>query len=93
MLQDEQVTWAQLGPIQCAGNTHLLGELGDAPAMKMLHSRSFLWLFLATNTILSVFSLHVHTNVNNWSLTLAIDFTWAQVNLRGHRPGWVCPGL
>ena len=28
--------------------------------------------------------------VTNWSLTLAIDFTWAQVNLHGHRPECVC---
>ena len=33
--QDEQVTWAQHGHIQCVHNTHLLEELGHAPAMKI----------------------------------------------------------
>ena len=33
--QDEQVTWAQHGQIQCMHNTHLLGELGHAPAMTL----------------------------------------------------------
>ena len=37
--QDEQVTWAQHGHTQCARiNTHLLGDLGHTPAMKILHS-------------------------------------------------------
>ena len=37
--QDWQVTWAQHGHIQCARNTHLLGELGDAPATNFfIHS-------------------------------------------------------
>ena len=33
--QDEQVTWAQHGHIQCTRNTHLLGELGHAPAVTL----------------------------------------------------------
>ena len=32
--QDDQVTWAQHGHIQCTHNTHLLGELGHTPAIK-----------------------------------------------------------
>ena len=36
--QDEQVTWAQHGHTQCVRiNTHLLGDLGHTPAMKILH--------------------------------------------------------
>jgi len=31
-----------------------------------------------------------HEAITNWSLTLAIDFTWAPVNLRGHRPAQAC---
>ena len=36
--QDEQVTLAQHGHIQCAHGMHLLGELGHAPAMEIIHS-------------------------------------------------------
>ena len=39
--QDEQVTWAQHGYTQYVRNTHLLGDLGHAPAMKnfkIIHS-------------------------------------------------------
>ena len=36
--QDEQVTWARHGHIQCASNMHLLGELGQAPAIEIMHS-------------------------------------------------------
>ena len=74
-------------------NTHLLGELGHTPAMKIFVKlytlKSLLRLLLATNTILSVLpvcSLHIHMKViahaNNWSLTLAfhIIFTRAPVN-------------
>ena len=53
--QDEQVTWALHGHILCMCNMHLLGELGDTPAMKISCAlRSLLRPFLATNTILSV---------------------------------------
>ena len=31
--QDEQFTWAQHGHTQCVCNTHLLGDLGHAPAV------------------------------------------------------------
>ena len=31
-----------------------------------------------------------HEAITNWSLTLAIDFTRAPVNLRGHRPAQAC---
>ena len=75
----------------------LLGELGHAPAMKIfLHSQISSAAVFATNTILSVLpvcSLHVHmeaiAHANDWLLTLAfyIIFTWAPVNLHGHRPG------
>ena len=74
--QDEQVTWAQHGHIQCVHNTHLLGELGHAPTTKFFWIyilSSLLKPFLATNTIFSVLhlcSLHVHMKViahaNNW---------------------------
>ena len=38
-VQDKQVTWAQHGHTQCMRiNTHLLGDLGHTPAMKILHS-------------------------------------------------------
>ena len=36
--QDEQVMWAQHGHTQCVRNMHLLGDLGHAPAMKIIHS-------------------------------------------------------
>ena len=36
--QDEQVTWAHHGQIQCAQNMHQLGEPGHAPAMKIICS-------------------------------------------------------
>ena len=54
--QDEQVTWAQHGHMytQCVRNTHLLWDLGHAPAMKLFTLRSLLRPFSATNTILSV---------------------------------------
>ena len=61
-----KVTWAQHGHIPCAHNTHLFGELGHAPAMKIfetVHSEIASEAFLATNTTLSaipVFSLYVH---------------------------------
>ena len=98
--------WAQHGHIQCARNTHLLGELGHAPSMKVfffeiLHSEITLRRFLATYTTLSVLpvcSLNIHmkaiTHANNWSLTLAfyIIFTWAPVNfMLAHTQ--VCPGV
>ena len=39
---DEQVVWAYHGHTQCVHNTHLLGDLGHAPAMekklKIIHS-------------------------------------------------------
>jgi len=61
-----------------------------------LHSQISSEAVFATNTILSVLpvcSLHVHieaiARANDWLLTLAfyIIFTWAPVNLHGHRPG------
>ena len=100
--QDEQVTWAQHGHIQCARNMHLLGKLGHAPAMKIFITlTSLLRMFLATNTIvlvLPVCSLHVHMKeiayANNLSLTLAfhIIFTRAPVNFTPAQ-AWVCPGV
>ena len=35
--QDEQVTWAQHGHTQRVRNTHLLGDLGHTPAMKIFY--------------------------------------------------------
>ena len=90
------------GHIQCACNTHLLEELGHAPAVKILYTlRSLLRPFLAINIILSVlpvYLLHVHIKViahaNNWSLTLAfhIIFIWASVNFMWAQAR-VCPGV
>ena len=45
-----QVLWVEDEHIQCARNTHLLGELGHAPAMKLYTLRSLLRPSLATNT-------------------------------------------
>ena len=36
--QDEQVMWAQHGHTQHVCNTHLLGNLGHTPALKIIHS-------------------------------------------------------
>ena len=83
--QDEQVTWAHHGHIQCMPNTQLLGEMGRAPTMKsfeIIHPEVAVPFFQA----LPVCSLHVHmkviTHAYNWSLTLAfhIIFTRAPVN-------------
>ena len=52
--QDEQVTWAQHGHTQCVHNTHLLGDLGHAPAMKHFTLRSLLRPF---STQIPFFSL------------------------------------
>ena len=52
--QDEQVMWAQHGHTKHVCNTHLLGNLGHAPAMKLYTLKNLLTLFLATNTIHSV---------------------------------------
>ena len=72
---------------------HLLGELGHAPAMKILHSEitsvaAFGHKYHSFSlTCIPVSSLHVR---KKQSLTLAIDFTRAPVNLRGHRPAQAC---
>ena len=57
--------------IQCMRNTHLLGQLGHAPAIQIF-SEIASEAFLATNTTLAVFlvcSLHVHMKVIS-------DHTW-----------------
>ena len=77
------------GHIQCACNTHLLEELGHAPAVKIFIHSEIASEIVFGHTILSVlpvYLLHVHMKViahaNNWSLTLAfhIIFTRAPVN-------------
>ena len=53
---------AKMSMSQCVRNTHLLGNLGHAPAMEKYTLKLLLRSFLATNTIHSVLlvrSLHV----------------------------------
>ena len=87
--QDELVTWAQYRHIQCAHNTHLLGELGHTPAMNffpIIHSEiasEILWPQIATIlSVLPVCTLHVHmkaiSHANNWSLTFAFYIIFTQ---------------
>ena len=65
--------WAQHDHIQCVRNTHLLGELGHAPAIQIFFDSEIASeAFLATNTTLAVLpvcSLHVHMKVIS-------DHTW-----------------
>ena len=77
--------------MQCMHNTHLLGELGDAPTMKRFWNYK---LWIASEAVFGhkchSFSLYACFTftwkwfhmVNNWSLTLAfhIIFTCAPVN-------------
>ena len=63
--QDEQVTWAQHGHTQRVRNTHLLGDLGHTPAMKIfsiIHSEiasEAVFGHKYHSSVLPVCSLHV----------------------------------
>ena len=64
--QDEQVTWAQHGHTQRVHSTHLLGDLGHTPAMKIfqiIHSEiasEAVFSHKYNSSVIPVCSLYIH---------------------------------